>query len=116
MTAMPMINLANLRRLQYGMISSGERSSVRFKPSGVISYAQEINSATAKPSPSNTTNAVMIQSGASSIGKKNDALWISSHATTAYVSATLNTLRLLNSANNEAFSLMALRVDRVWRA
>ena len=78
-----MMNVANLRRLQYGMTSSGERSCVRFRPSGVISKDQEMNRANANPSASNTTNAVMSDSGASTRGKRTDAISISSHATTA---------------------------------
>src|SRR5213595_3982636 len=75
--------IPNLRRLQYGMTSSGERSCVRFKPSGVISKDHEIKSATAKPRASNMTNAVIIDWGASSIGKTTDAISSSSQATTA---------------------------------
>src|SRR5215468_11017110 len=113
MPATPKMNVANLRRLQYGMTSSGVRSCVRFKPSGVISKAQETNKATAKPSASNTTNAVMIDSGASTRGKSTDAISTKSQAMTAYVRATLKTLRRLSSEKNEALLLMALWVNRL---
>src|SRR5262249_10513975 len=113
--ATPKINVANLRRLQYGMTSSGVRSCVRFRPSGVISKAHEMNTATKKPSASNTTNAVMIDSGASTNGKSTDAISISSHAITTYGRATLNTLRRLSSENNDGLLLMALWVNRLWR-
>src|SRR5215472_16703581 len=116
MPAMPKMNVANLRRLQQGMTSSGERSCVRFSPSGVISKAQETNRATTNPSASNTTNAVMSDSGASTSGKSTEAISSNSQAMTVYVKATLNTLRRLSSEKNESLVLMTLQVNQVWRA
>src|SRR5215471_11017536 len=116
MPATPKMNVANLRRLQYGMTSSGERSCVRFRPSGVISKAHEMNSATANPSASNTTKAVMIDSGASTNGKRTDAISTSSHAITVYVRATLKTLRRLSSENNEGLWLMKRQADQFSQA
>src|SRR6266576_4379717 len=71
---------------------------------------------TMKPSATNTMKDGSIHSGASSLGKKIHASSISSHDTTAYVSATLSTWRRFSSEKKEGLSLMTLWVDRVWRA
>jgi len=42
-------------------------------------------------------NAFITQVGASNVGNKIEAAWKSSHATTAYATATLYTLRRFNS-------------------
>src|SRR4029453_14616228 len=85
-------------------------------PSGVISNDQETITVKMKPTARNTIRAGSIQAGASSVGKKIHASSISSHETTAYVSATLSTWRRFSSERRERFSLMRLQVDRVWRA
>ena len=72
-------------------------SAVRFNPSGVISKDHEMIRATMKPSATNTTEAGSTHSGASSVGNRIHASSISSHATTAYTSATLSTWRRFSS-------------------
>src|SRR3954467_9798309 len=82
---------ANLRRLQVGNAAarSGGTFSVRLRPSGVASNAQEIITEMTNPKARKTTNAFITQGGASNVGNKMEAAWINSHATTAYVIATL---------------------------
>ncbi len=54
---------ANFRPLHCGIDSLGETSSVRFIPSGVISKAHPMTSATGKPSNVSTTTALVMASG-----------------------------------------------------
>src|SRR5438874_6986346 len=82
-TATATINVANLRELQVGRTASGGTFSVRFRPSGVASNAQEIITEMINPKPRKTTKAFITQVGASKVGSKIDAAWTSSHATTA---------------------------------
>src|SRR4051794_19168617 len=73
-TPTPTMKVANFRRLQVGnaAATSGGTSSVRFKPSGVASNAQEINTTSPNPSANRTTNAFITQDGASNVGSKID--------------------------------------------
>ena len=79
------MNVANFRRLQVGnaAATSGGTSSVRFRPSGVASNAQEIITKMTNPKARNTTKAFITQVGASNVGSKIDAAWMSNQATTA---------------------------------
>src|SRR5437016_12492009 len=101
-----MMNAANFFLLQYGIdrTSSGETSTVRFIPSGVISNAQEIVTAKMKPSARKTVKAFITQVGASKVGNKIEAAWNNSQATTAYATATLETLRRFSSAKKSLIS------------
>jgi hypothetical protein len=74
---------AYFRALHDGRDISGEMSFVRFRPSGVASNAQEIITDMTKPKARRTTKAFITQVGASNVGSKIDAAWMSSHATTA---------------------------------
>ena len=74
---------ANFRALHDGRGVSGETSFVRFRPSGVVSNAQEIITARTNPKPRKTTKAFITQFGASNVGSKIDAAWMTSQATTA---------------------------------
>src|SRR6266576_3391901 len=67
----------------------GSTSDSSLIPSGVISNAHEKISATGKPKMMTMINIFITQNGASKAGKKIDAAWINSHATTAYATATL---------------------------
>ena len=73
MIATPTMSAANLRLLHCGTNSSGETFSVRFIPCGVISKAQAMKIASAKPRPRKTTNAFITQAGASNVGRRIDA-------------------------------------------
>ena len=64
-------------------------SPVRFTPCGVSSKAQAMTSAIGNPAAIAMTNIFITHPGASKVGNKIDAAWISSHATTAYATATL---------------------------
>jgi hypothetical protein len=48
-----------------------------------------------------TVTNVIVQDGSNSAGNTTDATWRRSHAKTAYAAATLNTFRLLSSAQND---------------
>jgi len=74
---------ANFRALHDGRDISGETSFVRFRPSGVASNAQEIITDMTKPKARRTTKAFITQFGASNVGSKIDAAWMTSQATTA---------------------------------
>jgi hypothetical protein len=63
--------------------SCDEMSGVRFIPSAVISKIHERIAEGTKPSARNRTTAFIIHAGASNVGRKIDAAWISSHDTTA---------------------------------
>jgi hypothetical protein len=65
------------------MNSSGERSSVRFIPCGVISKAHAMISAMTNPAAMTVTNPFITQPGASKVGNRIDPAWMSNHATTA---------------------------------
>ena len=79
-SAMRVMKAANFRGLHFGSFaaSSGETSSVRFNPSGVASNAHETKTARINPSVSRTTNAFMTQGGASKVGSRIEAAWITS--------------------------------------
>src|SRR6202163_5014145 len=91
MTATATTNVANFRGLQVGSLAatSGGTSSVRFRPCGVPSKAQEIITEMTNPKARKMTKAFITQVGASNVGSRIDAAWTSSHATAAYVIATL---------------------------
>jgi hypothetical protein len=67
----------------------GEISAVRFIPCGVMSKIHERIAERTKPSARSTTTTFIIHGGASKVGRKIDAAWISSQETTAYATATL---------------------------
>ena len=83
MTATAIMNVANFRGLQVGRTASGGTFSVRFRPSGVASNAQEIITEMTNPKARKTTKAFITQVGASNVGSKIDAAWTSNHPTTA---------------------------------
>src|SRR4051812_5817362 len=58
-------------------------SDSRLIPSGVISNAQDKTSAAGNPRIRTTTNTFIVHAGASKVGKRIDAAWISSQAITA---------------------------------
>jgi len=73
-----------------GVIDSlGPTSSARLIPSGVNSNAHARTSAIGKPSATTATTTFITQAGASNVGKRIDAAWMSSQAITAYATATL---------------------------
>src|SRR5207247_126346 len=85
MTATTTMNVANFRGLQVGNAAATSRAtiSVRFRPCGVASNAQEIITEMTNPKARKTTKAFITQAGASNVGSRIDAAWISNHATTA---------------------------------
>src|SRR6266446_1447200 len=83
-TATPITRAANFFLLYCGMTSSGETFSVRFIPSGVISNAHEITSATGKPTKISTTAAVVRLSGRCNAGTMVAVTCMTNHPTTAY--------------------------------
>src|SRR5438552_19052410 len=85
--------------------SSGATSSERRIPSGVSSNAHARISATGKPRITAVTNTFITQGGASKVGNRMEAAWINSHATIAYATATLYTLRRFSSVKKVAGSM-----------
>src|SRR5438270_3440209 len=83
-TATPIMSAANFFLLHWGMTSSGETFSVRLIPSGVISNAHAITSATGKPTKASTTTAVVRPSGRCNAGTTVAVTCISNQPTTAY--------------------------------
>jgi hypothetical protein len=79
-TATLTINIANFRLLHFGMNSSGEISSVRFIPCGVISKAYAMNNASTNPAPMIVTNTFITQPGALKVGNRIDPARMGSHA------------------------------------
>ena len=88
-TASTAVRLTILRPVRVVLDLPGSISDSRLIPSGVISKAQEKTSATGKQRTITITKTFMTQAGASKVGNKIEAAWISSHATTAYATATL---------------------------
>src|SRR6266576_2686739 len=82
-TAIATMNVANFRGLQVGRTASAGMFSVRLRPSGVASNAQEIVTEMTNPKARKTTKAFITQAGASNVGNRIDAAWIKSQATTA---------------------------------
>src|SRR5436190_16699709 len=84
-TATATMNAANFRGPHVGSFAatSAGTSSVRFRPSGVASNAQEIITEMTNPKARKMTNAFITQLGASNVGSKIEAAWTSNHATTA---------------------------------
>src|SRR5207244_11602398 len=75
----------------------GATSSARLIPSGVSSNAHARIKATGNPRMTAVTNTFITHGGASKVGNRIEAAWINSHATIAYATATLSTLRRFSS-------------------
>ena len=69
----------------------------RLMPVDVISYAHDNNIAIGKPIINKTITSVSAQSGSNKAGKVTSPICIIIHETRAYMPATRNTLRRLNS-------------------
>ena len=82
-------------------------------PSGVASKAHETNTVAIKPRSKSTIKVLMAQPGAAKTGI--NAICISSQLMTAYVIATLRTLRPLSSAK-KSFDLIVLCVLPYWQS
>src|SRR6266487_4400649 len=87
--AVMIMKMANFRGLQDGSTASGGTFLVRFIPSGVASNAQEMYSATTKPSATITISIVIAEARSSWPESKSDVASISSHAINAKTVATL---------------------------
>src|SRR5439155_26970804 len=80
-------------------------SSARLIPSGVSSNAHARISATGNPRITAVTNTFITHGGASNVGKRMEPAWINNHATIAYATTTLQTLRHLSSVKKVAGSM-----------